>query len=78
MDKPLCPLCKTKHYAREAHVFRKSEPQAETAGNSGLGVQRPERGIPERPAGFDRLAYQRDYMRFWRAKKAQRVSQWPK
>ena len=22
MDRPLCPLCKTKHFAREPHVFK--------------------------------------------------------
>ena len=25
MERPLCPLCKVKHYAREAHVFKSVE-----------------------------------------------------
>lgn len=66
MERPLCPLCKTKHYAREAHVF-KSNPPAEI-----------ERVEVMRVKGFDRGAYQREYMRFWRALKHHRVEVWPR
>ena len=68
MERPLCPLCKTKHYAREGHVFKESSPQV------------PERVIVgaktstvATPAGFDRVAYQREYMREYRARKAFRA-----
>jgi hypothetical protein len=26
MERPLCPLCKTNHFAREPHVFKKDGP----------------------------------------------------
>ena len=75
MERPLCPLCKTKHYAREAHVFAKS---VEVARVTPKVHSQPK--VLEAPIGtkFDRNAYQREYMRFWRAKKAHRVEAWPK
>ena len=104
----MCPLCKTKHYAREPHVF--------DDGKEAKGVRKTDAGIRDRPVpqGIfrvdraseraktetskkvekvkrnpgDRLenrvsreyhnAYQKDYMKVWRAVKSGRACSWPK
>ena len=91
MERPLCPLCGTKHYAREAHVFPKNVvSESNGMGRASFPIRSPGRsGVEPKEVGprvepatphhkdslpkFDRTAYQRDYMRFWRAKKAGRA-----
>lgn len=83
MDKPLCPLCKTKHFAREPHEFKVSDVGAISVRDVPKRlplVQEVQR--PEQVAGgriykegdklpqFDRKTYQREYMRKWRKAKA--------
>ena len=84
MERPLCPLCNTKHFAREAHAF-KDEPKTEAPlaplvnmqerpqGDLTNGTDKPvETGVTSAVASvpFDRKAYQREYMRGWRKRKA--------
>ena len=47
MERPLCPLCKTKHFAREAHAFGKicAEPVVRTV------PKQPKGGDCHRPTG---------------------------
>ena len=83
MERPLCPLCKTKHYAREGHVFKESqgggvgrEPVGSAHGPSTAKlreVARPGLSGQTPPPKFDRTAYQREYMREYRARKAFRA-----
>ena len=73
MERPLCPLCKTKHYAREGHVFEESSPQVPSQGDETGRKKGQVAKTVDTPAGFDRVAYQREYMREYRARKAFRA-----
>ena len=90
MERPLCPLCKTNHFAREPHVFKKDGVVVGDSKDAGKGdsaggvpgkatiedsggvrgrqekVDKPSVDSIRQP--FDRVAYQREYMRRRRAK----------
>ena len=81
MERPLCPLCKTKHFASEPHVFKDicAEPVVRTVPKASGETPLDQPLIPvapknagvdrlERRPGFDRTAYQRDYMRSYMRK----------
>lgn len=85
MDKPICPLCKTKHYGNEPHKFPDESPiikklqkkveeilsKPSCEGKGGLKDLVKEAEIKIEPSAkkpFDRVAYQREYMRKRRAK----------
>ena len=72
MERPLCPLCKTNHFAREPHAFKKApekiappELPAPFPGPSEVSSSAKQPG----GAPFDRKTYQREYMRKYRARK---------
>ena len=82
MERPLCPLCGIKHFAREAHVFRdnvllgakRKLVDAVPARKEGEVSQPPKpvdkkAEIGKKPV-FDRKAYQREYVREWRKRRA--------
>ena len=67
-------MCKTKHYAREGHVFEESSPQVPQSRASATEASAESAvAVVDTPAGFDRVAYQREYMREYRARKAFRA-----
>ena len=104
----MCPLCKTKHYAREPHVFDdgkeakgvrkidagvRDRPVPERVLRVGRASERAKAEAPEKVEKVkrslgDRLAnrvsrkyhnaYQKDYMKVWRAVKAGRACSWPR
>lgn len=98
MERPLCPLCGVRHYAREAHVFKSEGVGSDSRGRSvevagrmaGSGVVHGEgqsvglagvvpsdkKGQKSPPVlgAFDRTAYQREYVKVWRAVRAGRAS----
>ena len=82
MEKPLCPVCKARHFAREGHAFKEEGGSSRSVPEGGVGgaVVRDGEGGREvgvgKPGGFrtpegkfDRKAYQRDLMRKRRAVK---------
>ena len=54
MDKPVCKICGKKHWSHEDHVWPVEAPSVKVE--------------PRESKGFDRVAYQREYMRKRRAK----------
>ena len=71
MDAPVCRLCGKKHW--------------KTCGAVGVVAARDAVDVPARvrfptppQAGFDRVGYQREYMRVYRAVKAGRAEWWPR
>lgn len=67
MERPLCPLCKAKHFAREAHAFKVicEVPSAiETVPKLFSSKDVSRETIPK--GRFDRTVYQREYMRKYR------------
>ena len=61
MDKPVCKICGKKHWSHEDHVFP----------DEVVKVSSPDKieSKPEKKKGFDRVAYQREYMRKRRERK---------
>ena len=63
---PLCPVCNARHHEKQAHRFE---------GKVTARVEDREVSMVLRSAGapvkarFDRVGYQREYMRRWRALK---------
>jgi hypothetical protein len=62
MDKPLCKLCNRKHYSHEGHKL----PDTPRAHESMVKDEVKPQAIK---SSFDRVAYQREYMRKRRADK---------
>ena len=71
MEPPKCPFCKK---AEWRHVC------GGLSGNRVLGHAEVKRKEPvlHPKEGFDRVAYQREYMRAYRAMKAGRAEPWPR
>jgi hypothetical protein len=70
-EPPLCPVCDVKHWAREGHKFRVSEPEAELTEAICVAVKKmtaSQAEVLKRPSKFDKVAYQREYMRRRRAR----------
>ena len=66
MDKPLCPLCKHKHYSHEDHIFPdtgKREGAATTKKVAPIPQTKSTPGATSGKSKFDRAAYQKEYMR---------------
>lgn len=67
----MCPLCNVRHYASEEHVWKESKDGAvQVVGTARPIADAPVQSAVEIPAPapqFDRKAYQREYMRKWRA-----------
>ena len=63
MDKPYCKICKGKHWGSEDHVWPE-EPRDEEP----VRVTPPTSESPMVKPKFDRIAYQREYMRKRRKK----------
>jgi len=62
MDKPKCKLCGARHYANEQHQFSKDSEPARPA-------PKPKKAPAPLQTGFDRKAYQREYMRGYMRKR---------
>ena len=69
MERPMCPLCRSRHYAREPHDFK----DAKVVVARQIASQVVEKVADGVPVKFDRVGYQREYMRVWRAVKAGRA-----
>ena len=69
MEKPLCRLCRHRHYAGEAHVW-----PAEPNEASAVSIDTKPRVTTVSSGKFDRVAYQRAYMKVWRKRRAQAVA----
>ena len=75
MDKPVCKLCNKKHYSHEGHIFpeqfrKGTSDDVKNSLESGvIGKTRDSvRFVESEKKTFDRVAYQREYMRKRRAK----------
>jgi len=75
MDKPICRLCNKKHYSHEPHQFDmengasivvKSSKDKFVGAKKSFQAEVPKQ---DKKPKFDRVAYQREYMRKRRAKK---------
>lgn len=66
MERPLCPLCKTKHYAREAHVFASIKRETVRPVKE---VAQAHKATEPLPSQFDKKAYQKLYMRGYRRRR---------
>jgi len=71
MDKPNCKICGKKHWSHEDHVWPKDDQKVEWEKSE---IPIPPGGViqkhPNPEKKFDRVAYQREYMRKRRAKKS--------
>jgi hypothetical protein len=77
MEKPFCKICQQKHWQRDQHIWKDSVEIVSTAGDEILTATKEILSIPVKPkeirlkearAAFDRVTYQREYMRKRRAK----------
>ena len=78
MTPPKCRLCGKEHWSHEPHVFKEASSRESGKAEKEDGVDKGSRDIhdqrlvdsrPHKNEGFDRKAYQREYMRKWRAKR---------
>lgn len=63
MERTLCPICKERHYAREPHIFKNIFKTAVVSNARPASRQLKAMKLP----GFDKVGYQRKYMRYWRS-----------
>jgi hypothetical protein len=81
MERPFCPLCKTKHFAREGCSFKDAAPQTESriiteqSGQASANAVAAPSKIPRKeglgvcPAcGQSHRAYMKKYMKLYRAR----------
>ena len=66
MDKPTCKVCGKKHWSHEDHVWPAEVPPKKI---EKVYPQSTDNGVVIHKKKFDRVAYQREYMRKRRAKK---------
>ena len=79
MTPPKCRLCGKEHWSNEPHRFegapnarKPRETEEENGVDKGPGYIHDQRLVdpgPHKNEGFDRKAYQREYMRKWRARR---------